>query len=723
MRGLAQALLLAPALVGAAPSRIDMTKAQDASPSTFVTFNIPPGFNEDKPKPYTLRLEVLEAPSPCAYPNVKVNDNPLSLGGHTLGRGNFAGDHDGTAFIATWSTTCAGDEQLLRFTLESLAGRTLASDLAFVARFRQTAPAAILEIAGNVQVSEQRPAVPSKDLPQFDRHDPRPGDDEDGLLEDPPFPPPPHHHVGNHPDNHPGEHHGEHHHEEHRPHKPGRPASPEEDEHVLAELRELDCLRHQLHALKHAIHMKESRLAQDHGVFVSHRGHRAFKECDSVKCVIETFMHRVAGGFRGKGRGHHGGPGRDHHGPPPSCPGFPFPEHGHHGKGNHTLPPPPPPPGFCHCAPPPPEGPPDGPPEGPPEPPKNPPHHGHHEGPPPPPFHEPHRGPPGHHGPPLLPLTSRITGPPHPPPPPPFDEPFHGPPHHPEGPHHGGPPGFPPEGPPPDFEAEHPLDVDGSEHRPHPHGPPGHGIPPPHPPPPGFHGHHGPHGRGLPLPVKITLATLLLVGVVALVHAVISRFSSRREARRERKHSRRTRHRRDHREVRKEAFKASLADVWSRMFADRIPADAEDEEKRAFLSGAAARPRPSTSSDEGDFETMESMSSEITQFRNAATLVTEMVAAEERRQRMREQEQQQRLQMPMRHAHPRGPAVATPPSPTAAFAEYMGDDVLPAYDEHAPSVVVSDGFSSYSPGSTEYVPGASSDTASNIDSVLGDSKN
>ncbi|OHX00376.1 hypothetical protein CSPAE12_00746 [Colletotrichum incanum] len=693
MRGLAQALLLAPALVGAAPSKIGMEKAQHASPSTFVTFNIPPGFNEDQPKPYTLHLEVLEAPSPCAYPNVKVNDNPLSLGGHTLGRGTFAGDHDGTTFIASWSATCAGDEQLLRFTLESLAGRTLASDLAFVARFRQTAPAAIIEVAGNVQVSEQHPLPPSKPLPEFDRHSPRPGDDEDGLLEDPPFPPPPHHHVGNHPDNHPGEHHDE----EHR-HRPGRPASPQEDEHVLAELRELDCLRHQLHALKHAIHEKESRLAQEHGVFLHHGSHRAFKECDSLKCIIETFMHRVGGGFRGQGRGRHGGPGRDHHGPPDSCPGFPFPEHGNHGNGNHTLPPPPPP-----------EGSPDGPPKGPPGPPKGP-HHGHHEGPPPPPpSHEPHRGPPGHHG------------PPPPPPPPPSDEPFHGPPHHPEGPHHGGPPGFPPPGPPPDFEHEHPLDAEGSQHRrPHPHGPPGHQSPPP-PPPSGF------RGPRLPLPVKITVAILLLVGVLALLHAGISRSSSRRESRRECKHSRRARHRRDYREARKEAFKASLADLWSRMFADRVPSDVEDEEKRAFLSGAA-HPRPSTSSDEGDFETMESMTSEITEFRNAATLVTEMVAAEERRQRMREQEQQQQqqqqhLQMPMPHSHRGASALVTPPSPTAAFAEYMGDEVLPAYDEYAPSVVVSDGFSSYSPGSTEYVPGASSDTASNIDSVLGDPKN
>ncbi|KAK2052042.1 hypothetical protein LY76DRAFT_527456, partial [Colletotrichum caudatum] len=169
------------------------------------------------------------------------------------------------------------------------------------------------------------------------------------------------------------------------------------------------------------------------------------------------------------------------------------------------------------------------------------------------------------------------------------------------------------------------------------------------------------------------------------------------------------------------------------------PSDAEeDQEKRAFLSGVdAARrgggrttfPRRPSSVSSDDFETTESMTSEITQFRNAATLVTEMVAAEERRQRMHEQQQQQQprcYSSPCRECP--GTAVAAPLVPTAAFVEYTSndndDDGLPAYDEHAPSVVVSDGFSSYSPGSSEYVPSASSsDTASNIDSVLGDPKN
>ncbi|KAL0930417.1 uncharacterized protein CTRU02_214492 [Colletotrichum truncatum] len=384
MRGLAQALLLAPALAVAAPSRVESDKVQDVSPSTFVTFDIPPGFNEDQPRPYTLHLEVVEAPSPCAYPNIRVNDNPLSQGGHTLGRGTFAGDHDGSTFIASWTATCAGDEQLLLFNLESLAGRSLASDVSFTARFRQTSPASIIEVVGPVRVSTERPQQPPKPLPELDGHMPRPGDDEDGLLEDPPFPPPPHHHVGNHPD---------------RPHPP---PPPHHDPEVDAELREIDCLRHQLHALKHLIHEKESRLAHEHGI----RPHRhGLRECDSLKCVLDTLMHSVGGGFRGGfhgfGGGHHRRPHGPPHGPPPTCGAFPFPGHGNHTHGNHTAPPPPPPPpGFCHCLPPP-----DGPPDGPPEPP-----HG-----PPPPFDEepPHHGPPHHGGPP------NDHGPPPPPPPPP----------------------------------------------------------------------------------------------------------------------------------------------------------------------------------------------------------------------------------------------------------------------------------------------------------------
>ncbi|KAF6828795.1 hypothetical protein CMUS01_08433 [Colletotrichum musicola] len=645
MRGLAQALLLAPVLVGAAPSRIE-DKAKDASPSTFVTFDIPPGFDEDQPKPYTLHLRVLEAPTPCAYPNIVVNSVPLSNGGHTLGRGTFAGDNDATTFIASWSSTCAGDEQLLRFTLESLAGRTLASDLQFVARFRQTSPAAIVEVAGPVRVSESRPGPPT--IP--DGREPRPGDDEDGLLEDPPFPPPPHHHVGNHREgDHP------------RPPPPPPPPHHHDDEKIDNELRELDCLHHQLHALKHLIREKEHRLEREHGVVVPHRGHRGgpgLRDCDSLKCVLDTLMHSVGGGFRGGfhgfGRHRHGPPGHHHGGPPPMCGAFPFPGRGNHTHGNHTLPPPPP--GFCHCGPPPPEGPPEG---------------------PPPPFDEPPHAPP-----------------------PPFEEPPHGPPHGPPDGHHGPPPPppGPPPGPPPDHEHEFPMTSD--HHRPHPHH--DHG-PPPLPPPP----------HVVPLLLKLSFVLILLASLFLAIR-------SRRTARKSSDRQRRRQRRRDAREARRAAFTASLADVWSRVFAarsDLSSATFDDEEKRAFLSGGHHRSPSDASDQEAPYENANSMAREIVEFRNAATVVTEIVAAEEGRQRRQQQMlAAQRRQKVAVSAVPAGVHEMPPHSPTAAFAEYMaGDDELPTYDEAAPSVV--DGFRSYAPGGSEpsvvsdgfsrYTPGSS----------------
>ncbi|TDZ17116.1 hypothetical protein Cob_v009857 [Colletotrichum orbiculare MAFF 240422] len=664
MRGLAKALLLAPALVSAAPSRMEIEKIKDASPSTFVTFEIPPGFDEDKPQPYashtllsssrtctnsqqTLHLEVLEAPSPCAYPNIRVNDNPLSQGGHTLGRGTFAGEHDGSTFIASWTTTCADDEQLLRFNLESLAGRSLSSEVGFVARFRQTSPAAIIEVAGPVSVSAERPA------PGKQGHRPRPGDDEDRLLDDPPFPPPPHHRVGNH-------------HEEAAspPRRPNHGSSHREhNPEIEAELRDLDCLHRQIHHLKHLVHEKEARLEKHHGISPRHR---ALRDCDSLKCVLDTLMHRVGGGFRGGFHGFGKG-GHRHHHPAPTCDN-PFAEHGKHNHGNHTIPPPPSPPGFCHCAPPH-----KGKPSGGPDEHRGPPHHGHDgpHGPPPPPFDEPpHSG--HHHG---------------PPPPPPFDEP----------PHHGGPPPPPPPPGPPDDEHEHPLAPFGDHHGSHPHI--GHGGPHPPPLPP------------MPLPLKLAFG-----GIFFLLFALLFRFRILTKSAKPRRRNHQSRSRRSRNDT---AALKSLLNLFS-----RAPV-VSDEEKRAFLSGHSL-----SDTEDEPYNPRSSMTSEITQFRNAATVVTELVAAEEGRARRQHQQflfaqqQQQRQHSsslpppPPQHHHQQQQQIV-PPSPTTAFAEYMGDDVLPTYDEAAPEVVVSDGFSSYSPGPSVYTPSVS-DGPVGLDDVLGD---
>lgn len=106
------------------------------------------------------------------------------------------------------------------------------------------------------------------------------------------------------------------------------------------------------------------------------------------------------------------------------------------------------------------------------------------------------------------------------------------------------------------------------------------------------------------------------------------------------------------------------------------------------------------------------MEQEIAQFREAAYMVEGLVTAEEGRTH--------------HHPHPHSSyAPAFPPRPprhTAATA-YPGfvvtDENLPSYDDpqHDASVVA-DGCR-HTPGSSDYAP---SNTASNVDNVLGDSK-
>jgi hypothetical protein len=157
---------------------------------------------------------------------------------------------------------------------------------------------------------------------------------------------------------------------------------------------------------------------------------------------------------------------------------------------------------------------------------------------------------------------------------------------------------------------------------------------------------------------------------------------------------------------RKSAFKA----FWRRMFVRGL----DDEEKETML--AEQRCRAAQSQAENNLAT--TMEQEIAQFRTAADVVGDMVAAEEGRMR-----------------RDRGPAptptpfvftnVAVPvppPSPTGAFPDYMSvDEPLPAYEpDSAESSVVADG---YRPGSDAYTPSASSDAGSSVDGALGpDSK-
>lgn len=124
----------------------------------------------------------------------------------------------------------------------------------------------------------------------------------------------------------------------------------------------------------------------------------------------------------------------------------------------------------------------------------------------------------------------------------------------------------------------------------------------------------------------------------------------------------------------------------------------EDEEKEAIL-----RRIHEEDSDSDDIST--TMEQEIEQFRTAAAVVGDMVAAEEGRTR---QQMRQYSSVPV------------PPSPTGAFPDYMPvDEALPAYDEAASdsSSYVADGIR-YTPGTTTYSPSISSGDGS-LDEVLG----
>jgi hypothetical protein len=123
--------------------------------------------------------------------------------------------------------------------------------------------------------------------------------------------------------------------------------------------------------------------------------------------------------------------------------------------------------------------------------------------------------------------------------------------------------------------------------------------------------------------------------------------------------------------------------------------DAEDEEKEAML-------RHIGEDVDSDAEST-TMEQDIAQFRTAASVVGEMVAAEEGR-----------MMQNMVH-YP----VPVPMSPNSTFPDYMSvEEALPAYDEGSDdSSYVADGLR-YTPGSNSYTPSDSS-VAGSLDEVLG----
>lgn len=677
MRGLFKAAaLLAPAL---ATSR--SVKREDDAPSAFIRLDVPHAEDDSVKLQTTLRLSVIESEESCGYGNVLLNGQALSQDGDGLGSGSISTEQ-GSLLIANWKFACVDlddvhKEQTLAVHVDFVDGKEV-NDMDFTVQFQQKGPVWVTYIEGADSII----TAPKLEF----------------------FP------------------------EEHQ--------AAEFNTEFQAEISELEAMKMQLVELEQAIFMKELFLAEAFGF----RGSKGSKltECDSLKCIAKSMYDSVKGVaskfyghgmgedglFGGPHHGHHrgehgdhhmgphGGPGK-HHGPP----GFPFPHHGNQTHGNHTHPPPPPhgrpdfpPPPFCHCPPPPPphghHGPPDGP-HGPPPhhgpeehhgPPHDGPHHGpgkgpekgpagkdgedrpdfgHHHGPPPPPpppppFDDvedhprhpsgdfpppppppPFHGPEGHHGdhgddmPPPPPPHGHPEDGPHgdsPPPPPPFD-------HHEDGPHGD----FPP--PPPPFEdgpdgPEHPLAGEGD-------------MPPP--PPEGPHGHGGPHGHRGPPPfhvmpfVRISAVVVTLGLLFAALHTRC--FTVRRGDRSSSCISRR----RNHRASRRTGFAGLVDRIMGRN-------DGDDEEKEAMMRHVGE--------EDSESDAMSTtMEQDIEQFRNAANVVSDMVAAEEGRS----------VQSEMVHYSSSIP----PPSPHTAFPDYMSvDEALPSYDEagSSDSAYVSDGM-------------------------------
>jgi len=273
-----------------------------------------------------------------------------------------------------------------------------------------------------------------------------------------------------------------------------------------------------------------------------------------------------------------------------------------------------------------------------------------------------------------------------PPPPPGFDGPHRGeghefppdfnwPPHHDAG-HH--------EGPGPDFEQEH-FGFPGGEQL-----GPGHGGPPPFggPPP------HGPGPRGLGKAfhvIKFVIIGFLFAFLIVALHrrACTPKRHADRQTRREERHRRRA----YRRAMRKHAITRLLA----RVSGNDSDSESDDyEEKRRTLISDAEDGMSTT------------MTEDITQLRNSAELVGEIVFAEEGRS--------------LTFVEP-VPIPATEVRPLMQEFEILSQvcngEELPAYEDNdgsESSSFVADGFR-YMPGSSEYSPSHS--PAGSLSDILG----
>ncbi|KAI0378100.1 hypothetical protein F5Y04DRAFT_262913 [Hypomontagnella monticulosa] len=454
------------------------------------------------------------------------------------------------------------------------------------------------------------------------------------------------------------------------------------------ELAELKSMMRQMAALEYAITSKMHHIAETYDYRGPDEFH-SFTSCDSLKCIVKT-MYSRAKHMAIKLSGHRG----DHHfGGRLRRPHWPF----HHREGGHGD-----------------------------RPPWFPPHHrggphGNHSFPHPHPPHHPPHGEPPHHPPP--PPFCHCPPPPHPPP---FPPGFH------DGP--------PPDHPPPDF--PYPGD-DMPEERPRPTGMPhgdmgpivhfgedrperplhiphdgGEGPPPPppmashpgrpphhHPPPFGHHPHPPFHAiKALQIVATIVLLTLLISAIFTRCFRKCRGNHHSRCAERRHAHKARRQRNREAWAARRAAVSAKYSDI-ARWLRDSIRRrQVEDEEKEAMMR----RLHRSDSEAEEEDNLSTTMEQEIAQFRAVASVVGDLVAAEEGRSHGYAGAERPKPNDPV------------PPSPTSAFPDYASvDEELPAYDEGSnDSRFVADGFR-YTPNSSYYSPSDSSVTGSSLDEHLG----
>lgn len=672
MRGLLKAsLLLAPALATAfvVPEAVDEDTEVDriiADHSfALIGVEVPSRSPDDWVESLAFRLDVFPSEAACGLGNVTVDGQvlPQTLdGGIASGKGPITTDRK-NIIAASWSFHCVKvngqpDSQFLKFIVDLVDGESV-EDVGFTALFRQTGSTEIINIETDLTLDDQVAANPNPD----------------GL----------------------------------------QPVGHEDDEFprysIEQEIDELQWLRAQMKELEYLIWTKERAIAEHASAYFEEE----IRDCDSLKCLAKTVVdkaRKAAHKVFKKIHGHHGHhdfedeefdhfskfrphwPKKPKHGKPGNhtCP----PKHGNHTAPPHWKKPPHRPLPICRYPPPPKKGGPHPkPPHHPPPPP--PPHGGKLPPPPPPPKHDdmpppppgPHEGP--HGGPPGGP--DREMGPPHEPLPdgphdepdreidPPHGPPGHGGPPH-DGPHHG--PGDKPEfdrpPPPPGFEPEAPFQQFG--------GPPG---PPRHHPFDGSGPRHNGLSKAFHVVKFVVIGVLLSLFVIALHRRTCNpKRRADRQARREERHRRRA--------FRRAAHKHAITRFFSRISGHDIDEDSDDyEEKRQALLASAAEDGMSTT-----------MTEEITELRNAAEVVDDMVSAESSRA--------QPIPIP-------APAPATEDRPLLRdydIGSLVGDgEELPAYEDNdgsEMSSVVADGFR-YTPGSTEYSPSHS--PAGSVSDILG----